>query len=363
VATEFALIGNFINLTHFWEVAGYAYFGKIKKRSNSLINKILEWAPAHVNPMMILQKSLTGTKVKGYTVMCPLTARQMIMLDEEFVVQKVVDAVNKAEEQGAKIAVLTGFTSVVGNQGEAVSKRVGIPVTTGNSFTAAAAIRGVKRAAELMDLEMKNATVAVIGATGDIGSACTRVLAKEVSSVVLIARDRAKLENLAREINRTARAKARVEVDVTKGARDADIIITVASSVTTLLKPQDIKSGAIVCDVALPKNVAVEVSRERNDVLVFDGGMIELNQEAYFPSVTKGYMAGCVTEGMILAMEERFEPFSLGRGNITVDKVEEIDALGTKHGFRLHNLKIGNKTYTQDDIAAIKSNIQLHRMN
>jgi fatty aldehyde-generating acyl-ACP reductase len=44
---------------------------------------------------------------------------------------------------------------------------------------------------------------------------------------------------------------------------------------------------------------------------------------------------GCLLEGMALALEGRFEPFSRGRGFITRERVEEIEAIAACHGIYL----------------------------
>lgn len=40
-------------------------------------------------------------------------------------------------------------------------------------------------------------------------------------------------------------------------------------------------------------------------------------------------------EGMVLALEGRFEPFSQGRGFITPERVQEIEAIAARHGIHL----------------------------
>jgi hypothetical protein len=40
-------------------------------------------------------------------------------------------------------------------------------------------------------------------------------------------------------------------------------------------------------------------------------------------------------EGMVLALEGRFEPFSQGRGFITPQRVQEIEAIAARHGIHL----------------------------
>src|SRR5258708_25706416 len=50
-----------------------------------------------------------------------------------------------------------------------------------------------------------------------------------------------------------------------------------------------------------------------------------------FPDVVHG----CLLEGIALALERRFEPFSQGRGSITQERVEEIETIAARHGIHL----------------------------
>jgi hypothetical protein len=50
-----------------------------------------------------------------------------------------------------------------------------------------------------------------------------------------------------------------------------------------------------------------------------------------FPDVVHG----CLLEGMALALEGRFEPFSQGRGFITPERVEEMETIAARHGIYL----------------------------
>jgi hypothetical protein len=50
-----------------------------------------------------------------------------------------------------------------------------------------------------------------------------------------------------------------------------------------------------------------------------------------FPDVVHG----CLLEGMALALERRYEPFSQGRGFITRERVAEMGTIAARHGVRL----------------------------
>jgi len=98
------------------------------------------------------------------------------------------------------------FTKVVGDAGVTVAKRADIPITTGNSYSASAALWAGADAARRIGLvpldnrgKVKGKAM-VIGATGAIGSACTRLLAQAVEEVHLVSIEMAKLLTLKESI-------------------------------------------------------------------------------------------------------------------------------------------------------------------
>ena len=156
----------------------------------------------HVPPIKV--SHITGIRspyaeAEGWFVACPLTARQMMSLPEDFVIDRIVAAGKVAEKLGAKIVGLGAFTSVVADAGISVAKKLDIAVTSGNSYTVATALDGTRQALSLMGGDMKNANVAVLGATGSIGAVCSRILAKEAKRVTLVARNQERLQHLAFE--------------------------------------------------------------------------------------------------------------------------------------------------------------------
>jgi fatty aldehyde-generating acyl-ACP reductase len=52
-----------------------------------------------------------------------------------------------------------------------------------------------------------------------------------------------------------------------------------------------------------------------------------------FPAPFIGH--GCMLEAIVLAMEQRYEPFSHGRGNITPARVDEVWTMAARHGVGL----------------------------
>ena len=299
-------------------------------------------------------------QTEGWFVGCPLTSRQMVEMPEEYVIRKIIKAGKVAERLGAKIVGLGAFTSVVGDGGITIAKNLNIAVTSGNSYTVATALQGTRQAAKILGINMERANVVVLGATGSIGAACAQILAREVRYLTLVARNEAKLEKIAGQIFRATGLAAKVTAN-TKGAlKAADIVIAVTSAVDTLIEPEDLKTGAIVCDVARPRNVSRRVVEARDDVLVIEGGVVEIPGEVDF-GLNFGFPPrtayACMAETMILALEKRYENFSLGR-DLTVKQIETIEQLAAKHGFRLAGFRSFERAVTPEEIENVKEKIR-----
>jgi predicted amino acid dehydrogenase len=270
--------------------------------------------------------------------------------------RKIIQAGRLAQRLGARIIGMGAYTSVVGDAGVTVSKYLDTPVTTGNSYTVAVAMQAVRVAAEHMDIDMRRAAIAVVGATGAVGKVCGRILARECDTVVLIARDTARLQPIKDQIETERGATTYITTD-RMAIREADIIVTVTSEIGTVIEPQHLRPGAVVLDVARPRDVSRQVIQQRNDVLVIEGGMVAVPG----PHVDFGFdfgfpprvAFGCMAEAMILALEGRFESFTLGR-DITIRQVEEIESLGAKHGFRLAGLRSFERAVTEEEIEHVK---------
>lgn len=298
------------------------------------------------------------SQAEGWFVACPLTTRQMVSLPQEFVIKRIIQAGKVAEKLGAKILGLGAYTKIIGDAGYTIAKHLQIPVTTGNSYTVATALVGLRQAAQLMGLKMSTAKVSIVGATGSIGRVCAFILAQEIRNMTLVARDEAALDELAGKLLYETGLAAKITTDVTKGLRDADIIITVTSSIGSVIEPEDLKPGAIICDIARPRDVSQRVSQERNDVLVIEGGLVEVpgdvnfNLNFGFPQQTA---YACMAEPMILALEGRYESYTLGR-ELSIHQVQEISRLAKKHGFKVAGLRSFDRPLTLEDINRVKSN-------
>lgn len=314
----------------------------------------------HLPPFKI--SHITGVRsehaeIEGYFVACPLTSGQLLGgVPAETALKKVIRAGKVAERLGAQIVGLGALTSVVGDAGISVARELNIGVTTGNSFTVATALMASRLAAEKMGIVMKQAKVAVVGASGSIGQVCSRLLAKEVGQLVLVARNLDRLRKVAERIKDETGREPLISDEVSKSLSEADIVVAVTSSLDFVVDPLALKPGAVVCDVARPRDVSEEVARLRDDILIVDGGVVDVpgdvnfNFNFGFPPKTS---YACMAETMILALEGKLDDYSLGR-DIRIEQVEEITRLAEKHGFKLSGFRSFERAVSDEHIALIR---------
>ncbi|HHY45527.1 MAG TPA: shikimate dehydrogenase [Firmicutes bacterium] len=326
-----------------------------------LPGRLVETLISHMPPLKVSQ--ITGVKsqygeAEGWFVSVPLVPRLMLSLPEKRVLGKIIDACNKAADLGAKVVGLGAFTSVVGDAGVTIRRNVDVAVTTGNSYTVATAIEATEKAARLMEINMDEANVLVLGASGAIGRAVSLIMADEGRHLTLCARDMGRLERVAETIVSETGMVPRLTRDVSAAVREADVVVCVSSAIDAIIEPDDLRPGALVCDVSRPRNVSVEVKKKRNDVLIIEGGVVKVPGDVDFhfnfgfPPKTS---YACMAETMLLALEENYSDWSLGR-EMPVGKVKAIAELAKKHGFEVAGFRSFEKPVTDEEIERIKEN-------
>ncbi len=359
----FGVIGHLYNFNHL-EKCLKMLNPEYKMPSREFLSSLFFAHPSFKLYDIINFKSKTGETVNGCFIIATFIP-DMVDRDQWTVFSKVVRACKLAEKYGVGIVSLGGFTSIVGEKiSQEMSSQVDVPVTTGNTFTAAMVIAGISKAARLLGLDIAKAKIAVIGGTGDIGSGCARVLADKCRELIITGRTKSNLKKLEGELKRKRKARVKATTDNKSAVHGADIIIAAASASAAILDIEWFKPGAIICDVGYPKNVSYNFT-SREDIFIFSGGLacppmpFQVPIDTGLPSVNSIY--GCFAESIILALEKRYEPYSIGRGNITGEKIEEIRALGEKHGFELADFYWGHRKIDDAMVKKIKEAMNAQR--
>jgi predicted amino acid dehydrogenase len=286
----------------------------------------------------------TGQPIEGLIYALGATPRQMLTRPPEFTYRRLDHAVRDAAAHGARIVGLGAFTKVVGDAGVTVARRSSIPVTTGNSLTIAATLETAKLTARRMGwANLARGKAMVIGATGSIGSVCSRLLAAAVRDVVLVSIEPDRLVALKQKIEaETPGAQVEIDTSTQRRVGDCDLIVTATSAFgQRVLDVSQCKPGAVILDVALPPDISAEEAAVRPDVLVVESGEVLIPGPVDFSfdiGLPRGVAYACLAEAALLAMEGRFESFTLGR-DVDPARVKEIYRLFRRHRFQIAPLR------------------------
>jgi predicted amino acid dehydrogenase len=313
--------------------------------------------PVYISEIEGIRSEATGREIKGWFIACPYTPRRMMELPEKVVYRKIVQTGRLAEKLGAQILGLGAFTSVVGDAGITIANELDVPVTTGDSYTVTVAVDAIREAACVMDIPLRSATAAVVGATGAIGQVCAELLADDVERLYLIGRRQEALEELRDRLK--VRARAELVISTTMDVlANAQLILTVTSAIHDVVQPEHLQPGSVICDVARPRDVSAMVAAVRDDILVIDGGMVDVPGSVDFHfnfGFPPGKAYACMAETIALALEGRFEDYTLGK-HLVRERVDEIGAMAKKHGFRLSGFRSFEREVTLQQIEAVRRN-------
>lgn len=334
----FGLIGHLTSLPHAQSVARTLGYDEYASQDLEF------WCMA---PPQAIDKftitSVTGQVIHGQYVESCFLPEMLAQGKFKTAMRKVLNAMALVQKRGIDITALGGFSSIIFenfNLERLLNVRdITLDIrrfTTGNTHTAYILCQQVVQGAEHYGIALADATVAVVGATGDIGSAVCRWVSERINprGLLLVARDQERLENLRSELKR-----GRV-TSMDEALSQADIIVWVASmSQGMTFDPKVLRSPSLLIDGGYPKNMGSLV--QRDGVFVLDGGMVEHSLDIDWqimsflnvPNPTRQLFA-CFAESMLLEFEGLHCNFSWGRNHITPEKMDQIGALSRKHGFR-----------------------------
>lgn len=328
---------------------------------SKLIKKGFSLIPPHV---FLVAKNITsriGGSIDVSGVMCCVFPDQMIT-SKERALKKVIASVSYAVRKGADVVVLTGFTSIITNAGKDIChlfKDQSVLITSGNTFTAKLCVEGIKKAAKIFNKELNELTLAVIGATGDIGRACSIELSKDFNRLILCSRNINEDDDFVSKIKKNNKNLI-VTQNISESLVNADIVLIVTSSYLPLVEKDDLKNGAIVCDASLPYNTRDNIIVERKDVFIFDGGkakldfsQIKINKK--WERFCNNSIYGCIAEGILSGFEGMNNEQTHYNSKISQSNMLKFSELAKLHGIELAEFSFHGKMYTSEHIQNIRN--------
>lgn len=394
--------GRFAFLVHPVDIQNYSEFDeslscfndKELKELVSRLNNIVE--PFVISRVQI--SSPTHKTAVGDFICIPRTAEELLSLPQEQIMSELNSAVQLGVKRGARIIGLGAYTSVVSKAGRLLLDS-DAAITTGNSYTVVAAVEAVKKAAVMLNVKPENATAAIVGATGAIGRAISMLVSENFKKLILLGNPRWPVQSKRRLMRIAAEAVSHLKllgeggyvfqagtiadlinqqhhcpkayspledfmefVEKLEGRNSpflfstsidnhlslADIVICATSSPQTLVTSGNIKAGAIVCDISRPSNVSPDIRDMRPDVMLFDGGIIEIPGRPYLGwnfGFEHGLAFACMAETIMLALEQHYEHTSIGT-DLNLETIDLLRNLSKEHNFKVAEFRWGNKPYS-----------------
>jgi acetylornithine/succinyldiaminopimelate/putrescine aminotransferase/predicted amino acid dehydrogenase len=301
-------------------------------------------------------RSITGATVRFYAILLPFTSGQMKeWLDDAnfFRVRHSIDkAIKVAKSIGCEVIALGQYTSIVTRNATTLDlPHIGI--TTGNSYTIALALEAVEKAMAQRGVDPAGATLAVVGASGNIGQTCAEILAARFERTILLgSRKPSAARRLADLQVRLPRAEVIVDPAALAGA---EVVLAAANAPEPFLGPELFSPRAIVCDLSVPFAVRPEVRSSRPDVAVMNGGIARLpfGEDHGIPGfpLPAGQVYGCMAETLLLGLEGvRDATFT---GMLPAEHVYRLAAMARRHGFELGDFKTHATVGQRDGIVRV----------
>ena len=281
-------------------------------------------------------KSAQDKEIQGYFIVSPLLPEQLVELDEELVLEKIITASYLARDLGAELLGLGGYASAVADKKPMLYKHLKTPVTSGTSLTAWSVIEALHRLAQAQKLNLKKSTLTINGATSSIGSLCARKLSASFAKIIICDKQKKKLEALAEDIRQLHPITVEIEENQHQAFKNADVIIAACSERDTNFGIEEVKEGVIILDACLTRHITGKHSH-RQDITVVEGGLMKLpgHEHSHINmGLPKDLIYASMAETMLLTFEQRFTTCSLGE-NINLDKLEPIADLAVRHGFEV----------------------------
>jgi acetylornithine/succinyldiaminopimelate/putrescine aminotransferase/predicted amino acid dehydrogenase len=288
-------------------------------------------------------KSATGAEVHLRFVGLGITAGQIMDSmqngSSKWVLEKVREGVDLAAEEGCTVVGLGGHTSIVSANGLYL-RGCKPAITSGNALTVGMAIMAVRRAVKKLGICTQCASVAVVGATGNIGSTCAAILASEFGEVYLLGRSvtTPRLLTVAEDVRSAVPGKKIHLADNLEVLRRCSVVVSASNAAHALIFPEHLASGpVVVCDISVPGDVHESVTEQRPDAEVIHSPIVKLPHNPDFKvagiPLARGHALPCMAETLLMGLENAKTNGSYGP--ITPERVKHMCQIAEKHGFTL----------------------------
>jgi predicted amino acid dehydrogenase len=294
--------------------------------------------------------SPTGEQAEGWILHMPVTADQVAARGVDYAEQRLKEATKLAHRLGAQVLGVGAFAHEMSEAVARVAARAELPITSGMSYLVSANMWAAKAAmmslgtVEQDEQGRAKGTAMVIGAGSSAGSVAAELLGLVFHRLVIVDDEPDRLLDLVDRIaERNPHCTVEVATRPDRYVADADLVVTGLEGgwAGKVDLKTGIKSGAVLLDCLRPSEFDEEQARGRPDVLVVRAGELEMPGPVELDvklGPPQKVAFGSLAEAVVLALEGRYECFTLGN-QVEFDKVREIYKLGLRNGMQLAGMR------------------------
>lgn len=331
----------------------YPFMKKFPLWSLKVITKFL-WpiVISHVTGL----KNQEGQKINGVIIACSLTPEQMIE-NKNLAKKKILRCVKLAEKMGVKIIGLGALTASMTNSGLYLADKTDVKITTGRAFTSLTVVNNILKLTKIFEINIKKKLVAIVGATGSIGSMSAKILIKKgFKNLLLIDLERKKgeLKKFIKELHAINQKTILSFSFNINDIRKSNLIIAATNTPEHIITSNNLKPGTIIVDDAQPSDVSDDVIKNRDDVMVIEAGIINtpnIDCHFNFGLMNRNDIFSCLAEVLILSTNwEQAKKINW----VTNWNTKEIFQMSKAFNFKLSDFQNFCKIFNQKDINKIK---------
>jgi len=296
-------------------------------------------------PIKIISRNLMQGKVHFTFYVLPFDTSQLEIVSrwgkKRFYIAKVQEAVDTLTREGAVCLSLGAHTSIITGNGLNLAEHESCKILTGNTLTVASCIYYLNQYLKNSSTGAhKPRTIAVVGASGNIGSGLVECLADPMYNkyeIILAGNNEKRLEKLKDKMPaRNSSIKCTNDLFELKRA---DIIICCANTNDHIIYPHHVQpdNQVFIIDISVPSAVADEVKLLKNVIFCKDASSVFLHDNPYMLFSThtpEGKTFCCAGESILYGMNHLQIPM---KGHINKEAVSKLVQLAMSEKF--FNLK------------------------
>jgi predicted amino acid dehydrogenase len=293
-------------------------------------------------PVKIVAKNLLGGRVHFSFYLLPFDTAFLENVSrwgkKRFFIAKIQDAVNKLAAEGVTHIGLGAYASILSGNGLCLVAKSGVRIITGNTLTLSSCLYHLNQCLSAIKDTKEKVTIAVVGASGNIGSGLVRCLADEKYTAhhfILIGSNRKRLQKLQQEQNLSATGRTVLCTEDLFSLQNANIIICCTNTNDPIIFAHHLspEKAVYIIDIAVPPALSAEAGNLHNVTMCKKASAVALpqNPELLISSHTeKGTIFCCAGEVLLDAL---YKTDLALKGHIDSEAVKTLYQLAQKEGF------------------------------